>query len=128
MFDSLDSPGGKAAVRKTASGHGSGFSKIFRWQPIDPHAPVPVTVQLAGSFTDWRALPMTRDAFTNMWQITLHDIPGNHTHRYMLLVDGTPAPDKMSDGLAAPQGTEEQKYQLMTPRGPRVFLLFARTK
>jgi hypothetical protein len=46
----------------------------------------------------------------------------------MLLVNGEPAQDKNCDGLATPQDPDEQRYQLMTARGPRVFLLFAQTK
>jgi hypothetical protein len=46
----------------------------------------------------------------------------------MLLVNGEPAHDKNCDGLAVPQSAEEERYQLMTARGPRVFLLFAQTK
>ena len=68
------------------------------------------------------------DAATDSWQVVLHEIPGNQTHRYMLLVNGEPAFDKYCDGLAVPSSFEEQQYQLMTPRGPRVFLLFAQTK
>ena len=71
---------------------------------------------------------MKRDAVTNTWQLTVRGIPGNRTHRYMLLVNGEPAQDKNCDGLAVPEGFDEQRYQLMTARGPRVFLLFAQTK
>ena len=46
----------------------------------------------------------------------------------MLLVNGEPAHDKNSDGLAVPQGVDEQRYQLKTAKGPRVFLFFAQTK
>jgi hypothetical protein len=128
MFDSFDNSGGKATSTGGMSGRSPGFSKIFRWQPPDPHAPSPGSVQVIGSFTGWRATPMTRDAFTNTWQLTLHGIPANRTHQYMLLVDGKPTPDKNGDGLATPQSLEEQQYQLMTVRGPRVFLLFAQSK
>ena len=55
---------------------------------FDPHASVPGRVELAGSFTDWRAIPLARDAVTNTWQVLVEGIPGNRTHRYMLLVDG----------------------------------------
>ena len=71
---------------------------------------------------------MVRDAITNTWQLTLHGIPGNRTHRYMLLVDGEPIQDRNADGLVVPESFDEQQFQLMTPRGPRVFLLFAQTK
>ncbi len=123
-----DSASDLTARRKTMHVHGPTFSKIFRWRHSDPHAPIPVSVELAGSFTDWRAVPLMRDAVTNTWQITLHGIAANHTHRYMVLANGEPAYDKNCDGLAIPQNAEEQQYQLMTARGPRVFLLFAQTK
>src|SRR5882672_9691897 len=104
MFDTFDNPTGGNARRtgrspvrdsltdvterrKHTSRHGPTFSKIFRWQPSDPNAATPVSVELAGSFTDWRLLAMTQDAVTNTWQLTLHGIPGNQTHRYMLLVN-----------------------------------------
>ena len=108
--------------------HEPTFSKIFRWQPPDPHAPPPDSVELVGSFTDWRATALTRDGIANTWQLTLHGIPGNRTHRYMLIVNTEPAQDKNADGLALPEGFEEQQFQLMTSRGPRIFLLFAQTK
>ena len=104
------------------------FSRVFHWRPSGPGDPIPDSVQVAGSFTDWQRAAMTREAITNNWQIALHEIPGNKTHRYMLLVNGEPAYDKHCDGLAVPETFEEQQYQLITPRGPRVFLLFAQTK
>ena len=124
----LESACDLTARRKSTNEHGTTFSKIFRWQPSDPHAPTPASVGLAGSFSDWRVVALTRDAVTNTWQVTLHGIPGNRTHRYMLLVNDEPVQDKNCDGLAVPEGFEEQQYQLMTARGPRVFLLFAQTK
>jgi hypothetical protein len=124
----LDSAGDPTARSMRNTEHRPTFSKVFRWQPADPHDPTPHSVELAGSFTDWRAVEMTRDAVTNTWQATLHGIPGNRTHRYMLIVNGEPASDKNCDGLAVPEGFDEQKYQLMTVRGPRIFLLFAQTK
>ena len=124
----LDSSGDLAAPRESTSAHAPTFSKIFRWQPSDPRAPIPASVELAGSFTEWYKVALTRDVFTNTWQVTLHGIPGNQTHRYMLLVNGEPTQDKNCDGLAAPQDADEQRYQLMMARGPRVFLLFGQTK
>lgn len=127
------SPLGQGPTRTpTRNGHVSlrkpTFSKVFRWQPPDPHAAPPDSVEVVGSFTDWRKVPFTRDSVTSAWQLTLHEIPGNRTHRYMILVNGEPAQDKHADGLAVPQGFDEQQFQLMTPRGPRVFLLFGQTK
>ena len=58
----------------------------------------------------------------------LSDIPNNRTHRYMMLVNGQPIYDKYNDGLALPQGPEEEQYQIMTDKGPRVFILFSQTK
>ena len=124
----LDSACELTARRKSTNEHGPTFSKIFRWQPSDPQAPTPASVELAGSFTGWRVVALTRDAVTNTWQVTLHGIPGNRTHRYMLLVNGEPAEDRNCDGLAVSEGFEEQQFQLMTARGPRIFLLFAQTK
>ncbi len=107
---------------------GPTFSKFFRWQTSDPRAATPASVELAGSFTDWRPVELQRDAVTNTWQITMHGIPGNRTHRYMLLVNGEPAQDRNCDGLAVPENPRERQYQLMTARGPRVLLLFSQTK
>jgi hypothetical protein len=60
--------------------------------------------------------------------VTLHDVPCNRTHHYMLLVDGQPVRDEHCDGLAIPRTSQEAQYQLTTPRGPRVLMLFAQTK
>ena len=60
--------------------------------------------------------------------MTIHHIPGNRTHHYMLLVDGQPTYDKTCDGLAVPRGFEEEQYQLQTDKGPRVLMLFAQTR
>ena len=107
MLDSFDNPAGGACQnggfavldyapgltgrRKSITGQGPSFSKVFRWQPSDPSAPMPATVELAGSFTDWQLEAMERDAVTNTWQLTLHGIAGNRTHRYMLLLMATAA-------------------------------------
>src|SRR5580704_13768859 len=104
------------------------FSKIFRWQPENPGGPLPVRVEIAGSFTGWQKTPMKYDRANGIWQITLENIPGNTTHNYMLLVNGRPTKDVNSDGLAVPHTAEEKQYQLETPRGPRVFMLFSQTK
>jgi hypothetical protein len=104
------------------------FSKIFRWSPGQPGGPAPSSVELAGSFTGWERVAFEYDEVSEVWQLTLHDIPGNHTHNYMLLVDGQPANDKNADGFAIPQTLQEKQHQLMTARGPRVFMLFSQTK
>jgi len=103
------------------------FSKVFRWQQEAP-GPMPVRVELVGSFTGWQKTPMKYDRANRIWQITLENIPGNTTHNYMLLVNGRPTKDANSDGLAMPRTSEEKLYQLETPRGPRVFMLFSQTK
>jgi len=104
------------------------FNKIFRWQQDPPGGPLPVKVEVVGSFNGWQKAPLKYDRSSDVWQLTVHDIPGNCTHNYMLLVNGRPVPDKNSDGLAVPHTPEEKQYQLETPRGPRVFMLFSQTK
>jgi len=73
-------------------------------------------------------VPMLRDSELGAWQTTIHQIPGHRTHHYMFLVDGKPAHDKNCDGLAVPSNAQEEQFQIMTSRGPRVFMLFAQTK
>lgn len=104
------------------------FSKIFRWSLPKGETQKPTTVEVVGTFTEWKKTPMARDHAGQGWHLTLHQIPGNRTHHYMFLVDGKPVQDKHCDGLAAPHGAEEEKYAIATPRGPRVFMLFAQTK
>jgi len=87
-----------------------------------------VKVEIVGSFTGWQKTPMKYDRTNGIWQLTLENIPGNCTHNYMLLVNGRPTKDKHSDGLAVPHTEQEKQYQLETPRGPRVFMLFSQTK
>ncbi len=71
---------------------------------------------------------MQRDKVLNAWHTTVNQIPGNRTHHYMLLVDGQPTLDGNCDGLATPQGFDEQEFALETTRGPRVLMLFSQTK
>jgi hypothetical protein len=104
------------------------FSKVFRWRLPDGQTHEPATVEIVGSFTHWQKVPMQRDSAVDAWHTTIHHVPGNRTHHYMFLVDGKPAHDKDCDGLAVPRGPQEEQYQLMTDRGPRVFMLFAQTK
>jgi hypothetical protein len=80
------------------------------------------------SFSEWRRLPLSYDRPTRCWQLTLRDILGNRTHRYVMLVDGNPTHDQTCDGLVPPQDPQEERWQIETPRGPRVMLLFAQTK
>lgn len=118
-----------------AQGHGTGarnnkpvYSKVFRWSPPPELVEQPQTVEVVGTMTDWRRIPLQHDSKTRSWQATLQNIPGNKTHHYMLLLDGKPAQDKNCDGLAMPQGAQEELYAITTLRGPRVFMLFAQTK
>jgi hypothetical protein len=104
------------------------FSKVFRWRLPDGQTQEPATVEVVGSFTHWQKVPLIRDGVLDAWHVTLHHIEGNRTHHYMLLVDGKPVQDKNADGLAIPHGPQEEEYQLMTGRGPRLFMLFAQTK
>jgi 1,4-alpha-glucan branching enzyme len=103
------------------------FSKIFRWQQESP-GPMPVKVEVAGTFSQWQKLPLKYDRVNRQWQLTLENIQGNRTHNYMLLVNGRPTADKNSDGFAVPHTEEEKQHALATPRGPRVFMLFSQTK
>ena len=103
------------------------FSKIFRWQQEAP-GPMPVKVEVAGTFSQWQKLPLKYDRINRLWHLTAENIQGNRTHNYMLLVNGRPAADKNSDGLAVPHTAEEKLHALETPRGPRVFMLFSQTK
>ena len=104
------------------------FTKVFRWRLPDSEMREPATIEIVGTFTNWQKVPLKHHGACDGWQVTLHNIPAHRTHHYMLLVDGQPAKDRNNDGYAAPHGPEEEKYQLMTDRGPRVFMLFAQTK
>ena len=104
------------------------YAKIFRWRLPEGWTPEPATVEIVGTFTNWQKVPLMRDHKEDVWQVTLHDVPAHKMHHYMLLVDGQPTHDKDSDGLAVPHGPQEKHYQLMTSRGPRLFMLFAQTK
>ena len=104
------------------------FSKIFRWQPEALGGPMPVRVEVAGSFNGWQRVALKRDRVSGVWQATLHDLEGNRTHSYMILVNGRPVSDKHADGLAVPHTEEEKAHALTTARGPRVFMLASQTK
>jgi len=106
----------------------SGFTKVFRWPVPAGQTPQPTTVEVAGSFSGWRKVPLSYDPPGRTWQIILNNIESNHTHRYVILVDGKPSYDKTCDGLTTPQTPDEAKWQLATPKGPRVMLLFSQTK
>lgn len=117
-----------APARQDAGDRRQAFSKIFRWRLPDGQVKAPATVEVAGSFTHWQKVPLQRDGALDSWHVCLHHIQGNRTHHYMLLVDGKPTYDKACDGLAVPHGPDEEKYQVMTDKGPRVLMLFAQIK
>jgi hypothetical protein len=123
MLYNIHSSGKADAVKRPAT-----FNKVFRWKPDQAGGPAPTSVEVVGSFNDWQPVALKYDHTSQVWQLTLHQLPGNRTHNYMLLVDGKPAPDKHADGLAVPHSAQEKQYQLLTPRGPRVFMLFSQTK
>ena len=118
----------RLVVRMPKSDRPQTFTKIFRWRLPAGQTPEPATVEVAGTFTKWQKVPLVRDAAQPIWQATLQDIPCNRTHHYMLLVDGKPARDEQCDGLGIPRNAQEAQYQLITPRGPRVLMLFAQAK
>jgi 1,4-alpha-glucan branching enzyme len=91
-------------------------------------SPLPESVAVIGSFSDWQAIPLEKDQSGQVWQLMLNNLPGNCTHRYMLLLDGKPAKDANADGLAIPETEQEKAWALTTPRGPRLFMLFSQTK
>ena len=104
------------------------FTKIFRWRLPDGQKQEPTTVEIAGTFTGWKKVPLIHDRVMGGWHATVQQIQGNRTHHYMLLADGKPVEDQHSDGMAVPSGAQEQQFAIATARGPRVFMLFAQTK
>jgi hypothetical protein len=122
------SPTGQGSAEAEKREQRFGFSKVFRWPVPADQTPAPTTVEVIGSFSGWRKVALNYDAPSRTWQIIMNDIEGNRTHRYVMLVDGKPSYDKNCDGLAAPQSPEEAKWQIATPKGPRIMLLFAQTK
>ena len=119
---------GSPLKRRDAAERPLTFSKVFRWRLPDGHTQAPTSVEIAGSFNNWQKVPLARDSEVDAWHVTLHHIPGNRTHHYMLLIDGKPAADKNADGLAVPHGPQEEQFQLQTDRGGRVFMFYAQTK
>jgi len=103
------------------------YPKVFRYK-VPEGVAQPNTVEVIGTFTDWRRVSLNFDSKTHSWHVNVPEIPGNKTHHYMLLVDGKPMQDVHCDGLAIPQGFQEEQYAITTARGPRVFMLFAQTK
>jgi hypothetical protein len=125
MLEPVTSPG---ALHRDTGDRRPTFSKVFRWRLPDGQTTAPSTVEVVGSFNHWQKAPLIRDSILDAWHVTLHHIQGNKTHHYMILIDGQPAHDKNCDGLAVPHGPQEEKFQIQTDRGPRVFMLFAQTK
>lgn len=123
----LSAPTTAAATQRRSQPEKQSFSKAFRWR-LPAGAPEPRSVEIVGSFTRWQKIELKRDAVLGAWTTIVHQIPGNRTHHYMLLIDGEPTVDGNCDGLAAPQGFEEAEYQISTERGPRVLMLFSQTK
>ena len=104
------------------------FAKIIRWRLPDGQAQEPATVEVVGTFTNWKKTPLVYDSAMRTWHVTLQQIAGNRTHHYMLLADGKPVQDKHCDGMAIPTGAQELQFAIATARGPRVFMLFSQTK
>jgi hypothetical protein len=104
------------------------YSKVFRWSLPEGEPEEPRSVEIVGSFTDWQRVPLLKDAKVKTWHANIQNIPGNKTHHYMLLVNGTPTMDKGCDGHALPQDEHEERYAIQTARGPRLFMLFAQSK
>jgi hypothetical protein len=119
---SLKPPVPKPAARPQS------YSKVFRWRLPDGQTQAPATVEVVGGFTHWQKVPLHRDSAQDAWHVTLHNLQCGRMYHYMLLVDGHPVRDKHCDGLAVPHGAQEEQYQLMTDRGPRVLMLFAQSK
>jgi hypothetical protein len=118
----------RLAVRVPRSDRPQTFTKIFRWQRPADRAQEPATVEVAGTFSKWQKVPLSYDDAQRAWHVTLHDMPVNRTHHYMLLVDGKPVRDEQCDGLAIPRTAQEAQYALKTERGPRVLMLFGQAK
>ena len=106
----------------------TGFTKVFRWPVPAAQTPPPTAVEVVGSFSGWQKVPLSYDPPSKTWQLILNDVESNRTHRYVILVDGKPSYDKTCDGLAAPQTDDDAKWQIATPKGPRIMLLFSQTK
>ena len=121
-------PFGRVAPAPKPSPARQSYSKIFRWRLPAGRTQAPASVEVVGAFTNWQKVPLTRDGVLDAWHVTLHNLQCGRMYHYMLLVDGQPVRDNHCDGLAVPHGPQEEQYQLMTDRGPRVLMLFAQTK
>ena len=117
-----------APLRRRPEDRRDVYARIFRWKPEVSLADAPVSVEIVGSFTNWRTVSLTHDAVQNTWAVTIEGIPGKRTHHYMLLVNGQPIYDPTCDGFAMPMGFDEEQYALQTEKGPRVLMLFSQAK
>src|SRR6266581_6225869 len=86
-----------SAYGRASGGAGQTYSKVFRWRLPDGQTDEPRTVEIIGSHTHWQRVLLQRDGKLDSWHATIHHIPGNRTHHYMLLIDGKPAQDKNCD-------------------------------
>ena len=117
-------PGGKAAAVPKPT-----YVKVFGWRLPEGRSQEPAKrSKLSAPLQTGSGAADARQQSGHAWHVTIPHVPAHKIHHYMLLVDGQPAHDKNSDGLAVPHGPQEQQYQLMTGRGPRLFMLFAQTK
>ena len=121
-------PAGRAPLRMNRPERRPVFAKVFSWRLPDGETYRHQTVEVAGTFNQWKKVPLSQNGDPQAWQVILNDIPAHRTHHYMILVDGLPVYDENNDGLAVPTGPDEARFQLMTDRGPRVFMLFAQSK
>jgi hypothetical protein len=121
-------PAGASNYSRAHTGQGQTYSKVFRWRLPDGTTAEPKSVEVVGSFNHWQRVPLQRDGKLDSWHVTVHHIPGNRTHHYMVLIDGKPSNCRNCDGYAVPHGMQEETYSIQTPRGPRVFMMFAQTK
>ena len=104
------------------------FSKVFRYRLPEGRTHEPKIVEVAGTFNHWQKVPLVHNGKLDGWHVTIHHIPGNRTHHYMMLIDGEATMDHSCDGLVPPHGHVEEHFVLNTERGPRVLMLFAQTK
>src|ERR1019366_10759965 len=59
------------------------YSKVFRWRPPKGQTLAPAAVEVIGTFTNWRKVPLTRDGVLDAWHVTLHNLQCSRTHHYM---------------------------------------------
>lgn len=121
-------PAPASGQRRGPGTGGQTYTRVFRWRLPEGETVEPKSVEIVGSFTNWKRVSLQHDARQGSWHGSIPNIPGGKTHHYMLLIDGKPTFDKACDGYAIPQGAQEEAYQLQTERGGRVLMLFAQAK